>query len=97
MKKRRIYDDDDGRTIADMSGVTRPSAFVPHREKPQKQENRESSQAGSFLFEENAQEPFTREERRMYVFAALRASLLIAAAFIVGLGAAILVMVLAWS
>ena len=90
MKKRKVYEDDDGHTIADMSGISRPSAFVPRRETPQRKEREDS-----FLFEKN-EAPFTREERRMYVFAALKASLLIAAAFIVGLGAAILAMVLAW-
>lgn len=96
MKKRKVYEDDDGRTIADMSGVSRPSAFLPRREKAPRQENREDSQKGGFLIEENTQ-PFTREERRMYIFAALRASMLIAGAFIVGLGAVILIMILAWS
>ena len=90
MKKRKVYEDDDGRTIADMSDLSRPSAFLPRGEKPQGQ-NREDS----FLFEKK-EAPFTPEERRMYVFAALKASLLIAAAFIAGLGAVILVMVLAW-
>lgn len=97
MSKRKVYDDDDGRTIADMSGISRPSVFVPRREKAPRQENREPGEQGSFLFEKNAQEPFTREERRMYVLAALRASLLIAGAFIAGLGLVILIMVLAWS
>ena len=90
MKKRKVYEDDDGRTIADMSDISHPSAFVPRREKPKRQEKE-----GSFLFEEH-EEPFTREERRMYVLAALKASLLIAAAFIVGLGVVVLIMVLAW-
>jgi len=30
-KKKRIYDDDDGRTIADMSGVRRRNLFMPNR------------------------------------------------------------------
>lgn len=90
MKKRKVYEDDDGRTIADMSDISRPSTFVPHREKPQSQEKEDS-----FPFEKH-EEPFTREERRMYVLAALKASLLIAAAFIAGLGVVVLLMVLAW-
>ena len=91
MKERKAYENDDGHTIADMSGISRPPAFIPRLEKPQEREKKES-----FLFEKN-EEPFTREERRIYAFAALKASLLIAAAFILGLGAAILVMVLVWS
>ena len=99
MKQRRTYEDDDGYTVADMSGVSRPSAFLPRREKPREPEMpRERKEKGSFLFEEReGEEPFTPEERRIYVFAALKASLLIAAALIVGLGAAIVVMILAWS
>lgn len=88
MKKRKVYEDDDGRTIADMSDISRPSAFIPRREKPREKED-------NFLLEKN-EEPFTPEERRMYVFAALKASLLIAAAFIIGLGVVVLIMILAW-
>lgn len=90
MKKRKVYEDDDGRTIADMSGISHPATFVPRRERPQGQEKE-----NDFPVKEH-EEPFTREERRMYVFAALKASLLIAAAFIVGLGAVVLIMVLVW-
>ena len=28
-RKKRVYEDDDGRTIADMSGVEGPSLLVP--------------------------------------------------------------------
>ena len=91
MKERKEYDRDDGHTVADMSGISRPPAFIPRRAKPQRQE-----EENSFLFEKKDETPLTPEERRMYVFAALKASLLIAAAFIAGLGAVILVMVLAW-
>ena len=87
MKQGNAYENDDGHTVADMSDISRPPTFIPRRDQ-KKQE--------SFLFEKKEEEPFTREERRIYIFAALKASLLIAAAFIVGLGAAILVMVLAW-
>ena len=90
MKKRKVYEDDDGRTIADMSDISHPAAFVPRREKLQRQKTE-----GGFLTEEREQ-PFTREERRMYVLAALKASLLIGAAFIIGLGVVVLLMVLAW-
>ena len=95
MAKRKTYDDDDGRTIASMSDISRPSLMGFRGPEPQK---RDSKAQGSFLFEEkDDQPPFTSEERRMYVLASLKASLLIAAAFIVGLGIAILVMILAWT
>ena len=91
MGKRRTYDDDDGRTIADMSGVSRPNAFVYRRADDARPKKRERMER------EGDPSPYTSEERRMYVFAALKASLLIAAVFIVGLGAAILAMILLWS
>ena len=89
MKNKRIYDDDDGRTIADMSGVGAPSpVFGGYGKKNITQED-----------EKPEVQPFdmTRQERKMYIFGALGAALLIAGAFIVGLGLAILLMVLAWS
>ena len=95
MRAYKEHDDDDGHTIADMSDISHPPTFFPHRERSKKQETRDPVQGDSFLFEKK-EEPFTREERRVYVLAALKASLLIAAAFIVGLGVAILVMVLVW-
>ena len=88
MRKRKTYDDDDGRTIADMSGVSNPNAIVYRGSGKKHRRNSEG---------EEPTQPFTTEERRMYVFAALRASLLIAAVFIIGLGAAILAMILLWT
>ena len=92
MKQRKQYEDDDGRTIADMGDVSSPSLFTFRREAPR--ENREPSPNTERTPNES---PFTPEERRIYVFAALKASLLIAAAFIVGLGLAILLMILLWT
>ena len=96
MDKRKIYDDDDGRTIADMSDLTRPSLLGSPRGVSKRREMSEPSQERRYPWEEEA-EPFTREERRLYVFAALKASLLIAAVFIVGLGLAILAMIWMWT
>jgi len=90
-KDRRQYDDDDGRTIVDMSGVERPSMFghfpsshekrrelAPPEEKPQRP------------WEESG---YNREERRAAMFGALKAGLLIGGAYIVGLGALIAILV----
>ena len=93
MKNKRIYDDDDGRTIADMSGVGAPSpVFGGYSERKARHEEVEKPH--------NSEMPpfdMTRQERKMYIFGALGAALLIAGAFIAGLGLAILLMVLAWS
>ncbi len=85
MSKQKKYDDDDGRTIADMSGVERRNVFLPRipglREKP----------------ESDADVPeVPREERKWYILGALKAALVIAGAFILGLGICILIMCLIW-
>ena len=94
MSKHKIHDDDDGRTIVDMSGLTVPSLFGRPGGKTDKGIGSiASSDAG---LEDSKESRLSREERRIYIFAALGASLLIAAAFIDGLGAAILFMILLW-
>ena len=111
MGSDRKWDDDDGRVIADMSGIERPRLFVPR--------SRRSTAAGSYgasadsdssaLPQQGAKgqntkerpwesEPeFTPQERRMYMLGALKAALLIALVFIVGLGAAVWLMLLLWT
>lgn len=96
-REKREYDDDDGRTIADMSEVGRPNLLgfrrlpggekAPAREEPpEKREERP--------WEDSS---INRDERRMYVLGALKAALLIALAFIVGLGLVIALMLLIWT
>lgn len=93
-RKKRTYEDDDGRTIADMSGVGRPSLFLPRRaeEDAPPPPPRPSEEQPEW-----EQAPISREERRMYILGALKAALLIAFAFIGGLGIVILLMVLFWN
>ncbi len=90
-REKRIYDDDDGRTIADMSGVTRrnligirlpesaaekPAASAPEHADPDRPwENKNA---------------LSREDRRSYILGALGASLMIWAVYAVVLGGAIL-------
>ncbi len=85
-KDRRTYDDDDGRTIVDMSGIERPSMFghLPKKENRAFQKPEEPKPERPW--EDNS---FNREERGAAVRGALAASLLIASAYIVGLGAII--------
>ena len=88
-KDRRHYDDDDGRTIVDMSGLERPSMFG---HLPGSRENR----AFKAPEERKPHRPWeesgwSRSERGAAVRGALAASLLIAGAYIVGLGAIIAV------
>lgn len=83
-KKKKVYDDDDGRTIADMRMIERPRPFggpppvdiagEDGKEKP----------------------PVDKEVRRAYVLSALLAALAIGAAFAVGLGLIIFLMTALW-
>lgn len=77
MGKKRDYDDDDGRVIADMSGL---EMGIP---KKQRQDHRKEIQ-------------MTKEERRFYILGALKAGLLVALAFLVGLGLVVGLLLLLW-
>lgn len=89
-KDKRVYEEDDGRTIADMSGVSRPNVFLP-RLPPRRQDPKPASPpepAGwAAPWEEGG---LSREERRWYILGALKAALLIALAFGAGLGLIVL-------
>ncbi len=90
MAKRREYPDDDGRTIVDMSGVEDVNRirFVPHtREQKMNTEEDHSPPA----------EPISKEERRLYVFAALRAALLIGGVFLAGIALTIWLLLRLWT
>ena len=107
-RKKKTWDDDDGRTIASMSGIQRQNLFIP-RKNPHDERashpNAVNSADGFASFDEEAAEndrpwdqsnQFSKQERRWYALGALKAALLIAMAFIVGLGLAILAMILIW-
>lgn len=88
----RRKEEDDGRTIADMSQVDRPSLLgrLPsggHADGT----GRNHTQDGA-----PEQSPFTKEERRWIVLGTLKAALLIGFAFIGGLGLVILLLMLIW-
>ena len=88
-RRNKVYDDDDGRTIADMSEVSGPSMFVPRkssRKKPpmEQEESRDTEQE------------WDPKDRRIYVFGALRAALLIALVYAVGFALIIGLLLLIW-
>ena len=104
MAPRKERDDDDGRIIADMSGIERPRFLIPRiggrtsstgqgSDSVQRESKEQTVQE---RFWENESE-FTPQERRMYMLGALKAALLIALAFIVGLGAAVWIMIQIWT
>lgn len=89
-RRERIYEDDDGRTVADMSAVPRPGLLGNSRpledargsSGEQWQASAEPDLRRDRPWEDHS---LSREEGRMYVFGALKAALLIALAFIGGL------------
>lgn len=100
MARKKEWDDDDGRTIASMSEVGRQNLFIPR--KPIREERRQNVPETEYEQSKKDRpweqsEQFSKQERRWYAFGALKAALLIAMAFIVGLGLAILIMILLWS
>ena len=92
---KKVYDDDDGRTIADMSGLEFPGAFSFRGVRPKKPEpEREGDQSGTADRPWEAQkDQFSKSERRMAILGALKAAMLIGAAYIIGLGLLIWLMV----
>ena len=86
MKKKKVYDDDDGRTIADMSMVERPKSFgsdlFPSDPPGEKRKD--------------DLPPVDKDVRRAYVLSALLAALAIGAAFALGLGLVIWLMTALW-
>ncbi len=90
MKKREkpLYIEDDGRTIADMSGLERTPLLLPHLPRRRR---------GEDAAEETHEDEFTPRERRAAIRGAMRAALLIALVF-VGAGALlILALQLLWN
>lgn len=79
MKKQ--YDDDDGRTIADMSQVTRPSLFGHVGERKDEGEKKEN------------EIKLSRGERFAAVMGAMKAGLLIALVYVIVFGIVIWLMV----
>ena len=92
MDKRKQYDDDDGRTIADMSDIARQPLLLP-RFKKDKTPPQEDATEQDKPWENNS---FSKEERRSYIFGALGATFLIGAVFAVAFLILIILMVTVW-
>ena len=93
-REPREYEDDDGRTVADMSELHRRNLFIPrrspHQESPKREVENHEGKA-------NQNPPLNRKETRSFILGALSAGLLIALVFIIGLGLAIAIMLLIWN
>lgn len=82
---RKPYDDDDGRVIADMSGISARTPFG-HFRMVDRHADGEKPDHGEKSARPWENSGISREARRGAVWGALTAALLIALAFIVGLG-----------
>ena len=92
-RKKRVYEDDDGRTIADMSGISGPSMLVPR--------STSGTSENSSAQPENSDHPWedsemSRKERLMCVLGAMKATMLITFAYLIGLGLVIFLLLLLW-
>ena len=99
MARRRDYDDDDGRTVADMGDVSRPGLFAPGGtgRRTRRELQRPPDGGGQPDRPWETGDALTGQERRWYALGALGAALLIALVFILGLGIAIAVMLALWA
>ena len=92
-EKEKHWEDDDGRTIADMSQVKRPSLFgnlpgsvYKREEKPEEQETRKAAPW--------VDDSLSKQDRHAFFLGTMKASLLIGAAYLVGFGVFILILTL---
>ena len=102
MGRKRVYDDDDGHTIADMSGLERPRLILPRHwdnvRKPDTAPPSEPEQEETVSRPwEPARDEMSSEDRKVYIFAALRAGLLIGGIYILAAVLLILVMLALWN
>lgn len=95
MSRKKKYDDDDGRTIVDMSDISRPPILVPRLDeltKKSKDANREEPVA-----KPQSDYELSNTERRAAVGGALSATLLIGGAFAAGIGILIFILSRLWT
>ena len=100
-RKKRTYDDDDGRTIADMSGVGRRSMFVPNLPRRSDGESepsgRQTEQEDYSQYYRKTKDRDSRRENFTLAAGALGAALLIGAVFLVVFAIVIALMIYFWA
>ncbi len=89
--------EDDGRTVADMSGIERPRLFIPRLPKSGSRPSQDTQPEMDDRPWEKDKDSLSRDEKRWYVLGALKAALFIGLAFIVGLGVLIAVLLGIWN
>ena len=101
MRKRDEFEDD-GRTIADMSGIVPQRTFLPrhwdtvHRPAVTPSPEPEQEEPVSRPWEPSRDE-MSSEDRKVYIFAALRAGLLIGGIYILAAVLLIVAMLALWT
>ena len=96
-KKKRFYEDDDGRTIADMSGIEPQPLLIPRIPKRADRADfaePDAAKAHDRPWDTGAE--LSREERNAAIRGALKAGILIALAFLAGGALLILAMQVFW-
>lgn len=88
------YDDDDGRTVADMSGIERPPMLLPHFKKKKEAPREVPEEIDGAA--PKPEEQMSADERRGYIFGALGAALLIGGIFAAAGAIAIFLMTVIW-
>ena len=97
MKKDDFYEEDDGRTIADMSGIERQPTFLPHFHRKRSDFSAPDAPRANDRPWESAAGELTREERNAAIGGALKAGLLIGFTFLIAGAVAILAMQALWA
>lgn len=87
-EKEKHWEDDDGRTIADMSQVKRPSLFGNLPGSVYKREEK-PEEAAPWV-----DDSLSKQDRHAFFLGTMKASLLIGAAYLVGFGVFILILTL---
>ena len=78
MAYRKTYDDDDGRTVADMSGIEQTPMFIPSADSIRRlREGRDSADAPDIPQKQHGPEYIDREGRRAMIGGAISAMLLV--------------------
>jgi hypothetical protein len=96
MSEKKQFDDDDGRTIADMSDVSGgmfSGSWLPRKEAKPKRNRMPEPERKVRPWEDTS---LSGKERWMYALGALKAGLMIGLAYIIGLGLIIVLLVVLW-
>ena len=96
MKKRDEFEDD-GRAIADMSGIVPQPTLLPRRSKRQEPLQQSGGERQELRQQSGGEQPaLTKQERHWAAVGAVRAVLVIAGVYLLGLGALLGILFLLW-